>query len=230
VRAYASLRPDESILEIGCGTGRATVFFAEWGNPIVAIEPAEAMAELARAKLTDVEVRTVRFEDADLEPSSFGLVTCAQAYHWLDADTRERRIAALLRPRSTVAIISNVQVTPEDNLPFFVRVQDVYREHAPDLAHEGAFRHPDDLPSHPLAECDLFVDHAEIGHAWHWTLPTAEYLGLLSTASPHAALDEERRSRLLEGIEELIESEFGGNVTEYYVARAYLARRAHGSG
>ncbi len=228
VRAYADLAPDDRMLEVGCGTGRATVRFAEWGNPLLAIEPAPAMADLTRrnvAPFDNVEVWTGRFEDAGIDDGTFGLVTCAQAWHWLDEGTRIRRFADALYAHGTAAIIGNVQVCPEGNLAFWERVQDVYRKHTPGMEHEGEFRKPDDLPEHPLRGSELFVDLERIGHTWHWTLPTQDYLQLCTTHSDKAALEPDVRDRLLTGIGELIDAEFDGHVTEHYVALAGLARK-----
>jgi SAM-dependent methyltransferase len=228
IRSYADLAPDDRILEVGAGTGRATVHLAKWGNPLLALDPAPAMADVARSHLAsfaNVEVQTARFEDG-VESSAFGLVAVAQAFHWLDPDTRVRRIADALYAHGTAAIIGNVQVTPEHNLPFFVRVQDVYNRHAPELAHKGEFRRPDDLPPHPLEDSNLFTDLQTFGHPWHWTLPSQLYIGLLSTHSPHAALNESVRKALTEDIAALIDAEFDGHVSEYYVAMAGVARRA----
>jgi len=186
------------------------------------------MADIARRNLgafAHVEVRNARFEDDPFAPASFGLATCAQAYHWLDASSRIERFARALRPAGTAAIIANVQVTPEHNLAFWVRVNDVYREHTPGMEHQGDFRRPDDFPPHPFEGTDLFTDLEQRGHAWHWTLATDDYLGLCATHSNKAALDPEIRARLLTGIGELIDAEFGGHVTEYYVALVGLARK-----
>lgn len=229
VRAYADLAPEDQVIDVGCGPGRGTIFFAGWGNPVLAIEPAPAMAAVARRNLApfaNVEVRTARFEDADLDPAAAGLAACVQAWHWLDPDTRVRRFADALCARGTAGIIANVQATPEHNLPFWARVQDVYREHAPEMMHRGKFREPHELPDHPLHGCDLFYDFEQIGHPWHWTLDTADYLGLCATHSNMAALEGKIRERLLAGIGDLIDAEFDGHVTEHYVALAGLARRA----
>lgn len=229
IQSYADLAPDDRILEVGAGTGRGTVRFAAWGNPVLAIEPAPAMADVARRNLTsleNVEVVTARFEDETIDAGSFGLVTCVQAWHWLDPETRAQRFADALYAHGTAAVIGNIQVTPAHNLSFWERVQDVYRKHTPGMEHQGDFRKPDDLPAHPLQGCDLFYDLKQIGHPWHWTLATDDYLGLCATHSNKAALDSDTRERLLAGIGELIDAEFDGHVTEYYVALAALARRA----
>ena len=228
IRRYADLAPDDSIVEVGAGTGRATTHFAEWGNPFVVIEPAPAMADAARrnlASFSNVDVRTTRFEDADLPLNTFGLFACAQAWHWLDEATRVQRIADVLYAHGTAAIIANVQVNPSEHLAFWERAQDVYRKHTPGMEHKGPFRAPDDLPEHPLTGSSLFEDLEQMTSAWEWTLSTDEYLALCATHSNKAALDDDTRSRLLGGLGELIDAEFDGKVTEHYIAVAGLARR-----
>lgn len=229
LRAFADLAPDDPILEVGAGTGRATVAVGAWGNPLVAIEPAPAMAEVARRNVTqlpNVDVRTSRFEDGAFENGAFGLVFCAQAYHWLDRETRVRRMHDALYHHGAAAIIANVQVTPEDTLPFWQRIDSIYREIAPALVHHGEFRRPDDLPEHPFDGSGLFVDLEHRVHRWRWTLDTDRYVALLQTHSPHASLPSDVRARLVNAIAAVIDAEFAGVVTEDYVAWAALARRA----
>ena len=229
VRAYADVAPDDAILEIGAGTGRGTMHLARWGNPVLAIEPAPAMAEIARANVAGhphVDVRTTTFEDAQLERNAFGLVAVTQSFHWLDPATRIERIHDALYAYGTAAIINNRQYAIDETLPFFERVQHVYLEHAPGLEHQGEFPRRNDRAEHVLDGSPLFTDIEFAERAWEWTLSTADYVGLMSTHSPHAALEADVRARLLDGIARLIDSEFGGSVTEHYVATAALARRA----
>lgn len=229
IRSYADLAPDDAILEIGCGTGRATVPIARWGNPVHALEPAEAMAAIARRHTADfplVDIRTERLEEAELPPAAYGLVVCAQAYHWLDAATREDRIARALYAHGTAAILDNVQVTPARTRPFWDRVQSVYLSAAPALAHKGAMRAPHELPAHPLTSHGAFADLRQVSRPWSWTLPTRRYIDLLATHSGHAALNPGIRAELYAELAGLIDGEFGGSVTEHYVCVASLARRA----
>lgn len=229
LRVYADLAGDDAILEIGCGTGQATTVLASWGNPLVAVEPSQAMADLARLNLVayeNVEIRTTRFEDADLTPGSFGLVTSAQAFHWIDHATRYRRVADMLYAHGTIGLVWNTQVTPASHRPFFERVQTAYLEHAPEIAHKGEFRSDvDDSGLTELRDTHLCEDEEVRHFPWEWTLDRDEYLNLMSTHSPHGALDDDQRARLLAAIGEIIDAEFGGHVTEHYVAELLLGRK-----
>ncbi|MGH7858194.1 MAG: class I SAM-dependent methyltransferase [Candidatus Binatia bacterium] len=225
MRTYASLRPGERVLEIGCGPGIATAPVAAWGHPMTCLEPAGEMVAVARRKLpAKAEFITTTFEDWEVEAGGFGLVYVAQAFHWLDRATRTERIRSALRPGGTAAVLWNEQVNPDAHSAFFVRVLDVYRRHAPALVHQGEFR-TEPRAGHALGEAHGFVDHERKLYPWEWTLKTGEYVALMATHSPHAALPEDARSHLLDGIAQLIDAEFGGRVSESYFAVCDLARR-----
>src|ERR687890_590929 len=75
------------ILEIGCGTGQATVPFARRGYRILCVELGENMAAVARRNLegyAQAEVRCGDFEKWPLGEGSFDLAISATAFHWLD--------------------------------------------------------------------------------------------------------------------------------------------------
>jgi ubiquinone/menaquinone biosynthesis C-methylase UbiE len=68
-----------SILEIGCGTGKNTIFLAQIGTKVHALDFSQGMIEKAKEK---VRAGNVRFSTADLterwpcEDSTYDLVTC----------------------------------------------------------------------------------------------------------------------------------------------------------
>jgi len=69
----------DSILELGCGTGKNTVFLAQIGERIHALDFSEGMLQKAKEK---VKSENVRFELADLtkrwpcEDNAYDLITC----------------------------------------------------------------------------------------------------------------------------------------------------------
>ena len=69
----------DSILELGCGTGKNTVIFVEIGDHVHALDFSEGMIQKAREK---VKEENVRFEAADLterwdyNDNAFDLISC----------------------------------------------------------------------------------------------------------------------------------------------------------
>jgi len=69
----------DSILELGCGTGKNTVIFAEIGDHVYALDFSEGMIQKAREK---VKEENVRFDVADLtkpwncRDNAYDLISC----------------------------------------------------------------------------------------------------------------------------------------------------------
>ncbi|MDQ4126690.1 MAG: class I SAM-dependent methyltransferase, partial [Actinomycetota bacterium] len=95
------------ILEIGCGTGQATVPLARRGYPIMCVELGENLAAVARRNLAAyprVEVQTGDFEEWPLEAGTFDLAVSATAFHWLDPTVAYRKVARALKTGGAIAL------------------------------------------------------------------------------------------------------------------------------
>lgn len=89
--ALAQLPDGGRIVEIGCGTGKATLPLAERGFEIVCIELGEQLAAVARRKLADfpaVEIVNAAFETWEPVAAGFDAVVAFTAFHWIDSDMR----------------------------------------------------------------------------------------------------------------------------------------------
>jgi ubiquinone/menaquinone biosynthesis C-methylase UbiE len=89
-RCDASFRRGQTILELGCGTGEDAVWLARNGVRVVAIDPAERMLSVARAKAARAQVDLAEFHCMPMEAaprifaedrfagvfSNFGAVNC----------------------------------------------------------------------------------------------------------------------------------------------------------
>jgi protein-L-isoaspartate O-methyltransferase len=115
--ALALLGPGSRVLEIGCGTGQATMALARLGCAVTAVELGGALAGIARRKLTGFEARVVvtTFEDWQLPPEPFDLVVAATSFHWVDPAVRVRKSADALRPGGSLAVISTHHVAGGTN-------------------------------------------------------------------------------------------------------------------
>ena len=96
------------MLEIGCGTGQATVPLAERGYRVVAVEMGTDMAAVARRNLAafdSVEVVTAVFERWPLPVEPFDVVFSATAFHWIDPAVRVAKSADALRLGGLLATV-----------------------------------------------------------------------------------------------------------------------------
>jgi SAM-dependent methyltransferase len=222
VVAVAGLQPGSRVLEVGCGTGKATTALAERGLAVLALEPHPAMARIAEDKTrgTSVRILTTAFESWEPEETSFELVLAAQAWHWIDPEFGFRRAAALLRPSGWLALLWNWPTHQEE--PVRRRLDDVYRRLAPDM--ESQKVGPEFVPewAEAIATSGHFgrVEHRDF--PWSRTYTTDDYTTLLQTHSNHRLLPEVRRGALLEEVAAAIDDN-GGTFTIDYVCTVFLA-------
>jgi SAM-dependent methyltransferase len=74
------LRPDSVLLDIGAGAGRLSVPISRICKRVVAVEPSPAMAmelrhQIARRGVQNIDIKSVRWEDADQEPADVVLMS-----------------------------------------------------------------------------------------------------------------------------------------------------------
>ncbi|MDP8922506.1 MAG: class I SAM-dependent methyltransferase [Chloroflexota bacterium] len=224
----SGIGPGCRVLEIGCGTGQATVPLAERGCEIVAVELGPHMAAVARrnlARFPSVQVVTSAFETWPLPAEPFDLVVAATAFHWLDPAVRAIKCADALRPGGALATIATHHVTggTED---FFVDVQACYERWDPTtppglrLTAAANIPHDDEL-----AGSDRFGLAQFRRYEWELTYSTTAYLDVLLTYSGHRALEPEAQKGLLDCIADLIDARYGGHIVKRYLTELRVAYR-----
>lgn len=227
----AHLEPGARVLEIGCGTGQATLPLAQRGFRIVAVELGAALAAVARRQLAAfplVDVHVAAFEEWPLPAEPFDLVLCATAFHWLDPVVRIDKTAAALRPGGALAVITTEHVAG-GTAPFFVDVQGCYERWDPATPPGLRLTPADQFPAR-LAELEgarAFEPAAVRQYQWEQLYSTRTYLDVLLTYSGHLALPADARSSLLQCIAHLIESGYGGSIRKRYLNQLFVARRAY---
>ena len=215
------------ILEIGCGTGQATLPLAERGYHITCVELGAELAALARRNLAtyqQVEVRTGAFETEPLPDAAYDLVTSATAFHWVAPESYPK-LARVLRPRGAVALFWNKHIVSDVDGGFFERAQALYRQYAPELLHEVEMPTAETLPdeSAALAATGLFGAFTARRYPWVARYDATTYLNMLNTYSNHLALPADRRQKLYDGIRALIDGEYGGEIAKQYLTVLYVA-------
>lgn len=223
-------------LEVGAGTGKATVMFARRGVAVQAVEPSSKMAAIARqrcAEFPDVAVAESDFEDWRPDGRQFALVFSAQAWHWVAPALRYVRAREALTDGGLLAVFWN---RPDwDRCALRDELRAVYRRHAPDFGQDPG-------PMHPGSEIapDRWEDwDAEIAGAaglarpeirlyrWNAEYSAQHYVELIATSQDHVLLADQTRGALLSAVSEVID-QHGGALSLPLVTKLCLARATRG--
>lgn len=120
------------VVDLGAGTGRASLAMAELGWRVTAVEPGKPMLDVLRGAATNAGllISTVQAsaEQTGLEPQTADLVTAAQAFHWFDMDRALPEMARILKPGGGVALFWNVRDV--ERSPFLADYEALLARHA----------------------------------------------------------------------------------------------------
>ncbi len=220
ILGWGGLEPGSEVVEVGAGTGRATVQLARRGLAVVAIEPHPAMAALARAKQPPPrEVVETTFEDWRAPRHRFAALISAQAWHWVDPQIAYPKARALLSPDGLLALMWN---WPQTDGPVGEELDAVYRRLLPHLA-AGA---PGSTQPDWRAQIEGSGQFGQVElrrYDWSATYSTQDYLGLLRTQSDHRMLEP----RVADGLFAEVAAVLAGHGDRYqvpYRTLLYLAR------
>ena len=214
------------VLEIGAGTGKATVLFAERGHEIVALEPDAQMAAIAGRHLEshpNASVEVTSFEAYRGPSDPFDLVTAAQAWHWVDQESGLRLAHERLRAGGGIALLWNWEHGV--GLEFRKELDRAYETHAPGLTKELLKRRVGDVIADQLESTTLFGGLVRRSYPAERAFTTEEYLALLTTHSDHRMLPVEQRRALHDAVAAVID-DHGGHMTVDYATELFVAQRS----
>lgn len=215
---------DDALLEIGPGTGQATMRFAERGFAVRCVELGEKLAARLREKTQAyrVAVDVAPFEAWEapdgLHPR---MIYCATAFHWLDPAVAYPKCYGLLPDDRALVLLWNAPGgAPNEAIVEAYRLIgiDVPRGEAAWVAHEQTIARQ----KAAIAGSGLFEVTGLLDHVWFPPTDKANFIDGFFTQStflsmPEAQQDEARGqiTALLEAMDESIASPF---YTTVYIA------------
>lgn len=234
VLTYAGLG-ERAAVEVGAGTGKATVLFAARGVPIVCVEPDPRMAAVLRrntAGYPKVGVEVSGFEDWRRDGRRFGLLYAATSWHWIDPDRRWDLVHAALEPGGAVALCWNPHGVLDAGL--FATLAGVDRRHGVEHSpHNVLAANYGDVPGSwagevgwPAAECladGRFTDLRSARFRRDVRYATDRYLAYLTSISAYRILPEDRRERALAETAQVLDAN-GGGIDMQHLSDVFLAR------
>lgn len=225
----AALPTPAHILEIGCGTGQATLPFAQRGDQLICLDTGAALLSIAQRKFAaypNVQFHHAAFEAWPADPNTFDLVMSATAFHWIAPEIGYPKAAAVLNATGSLAIFSN------EHRPFAPEfAADLYRIEQRIVPWWPDPRTPPSLEA-VIAETAASISATGlfarvIVKTYPWTQPytTTTYLRLLNTYSNYRNLDQATRAQLFQAIADLIDQQYASAITKSYLAVLYLAQK-----
>ena len=223
---YVNLSESSNILEIGIGTGQATLPFLNKGCNVTAVELGDKLTRYCLqnfSQFDNFDILNSDFVEAILPENHFDLIFSATAFHWIPKNSGYAKIKSLLKAGGAVALFWNhpfvSNTSDETNLASMA----VYKKYRPD----------DKTPTEfDLSKCQEQVRELE---KYGFTnvkskvykrirnLTSEEYIDLIKTYSDHNALPEEVQNAFEKEMKQAID-DAGGKINIYDTIDLYLAR------
>ncbi len=230
--SLAALQPGDRLLEVGGGTGKATLPLARRGYRITVVELGAELAEQARGNLAPfdgVSVVNGNFETWAPPAGSppYDLVYAATAWRWIDPAAGYRHARELLRPGGHLAFWSAEHAFPVGGDPFFRDIQPVYEEIGGGRPGDKGYLTPAALPDQRAAieATGLFEDVQVRRFDWEIVYLAEEYIALLQTFSNHIAWEQWQRDRLYGEIRRRLAQRPNGALRRHWGAVLHVTRR-----
>ena len=225
--AYAGPMNGRRALDVACGTGLSARGLSARGMRVTGIDIAPNMLDAARrAGLEGAAFYEARAETLPFADGAFGLIVCAQAFHWFDPLAALAQFERVLAPGRAVALFW------KDALQ-----SDPFTKAADDLEHEWSGRPPTDMAAElwgnlrDIWKASRFVDPARREFDVRLPFTVASFVGYHRSRETLRLALGPRREEYLDALEARIVEVAGGPDTFEVAAKEYLylARRNRGA-
>ncbi|NMN99961.1 class I SAM-dependent methyltransferase [Gordonia sp. TBRC 11910] len=177
------------VLDVGAGTGIASVQLRDAGARVVAVEPDERMARVAADKGIDVEIST--FEQWHSDRRMFDRVVFAQSFHWVQPSPALDKVVHLLPAGGQLVLMWNRIAAVEPEQIVFDEIHADVRG-VPVAAH--GFDGGRDRALQELTDAGFAVDYREYHERSHYDADA--YLDMVFTYSHQLVLDADTQRTL----------------------------------
>ncbi|HWA68676.1 MAG TPA: methyltransferase domain-containing protein [Rhizomicrobium sp.] len=131
VVALAGLKPGDSVLDLGTGTGMLAIPFARMGMAVTALDPEPAMLAAAKAAAAanrvQVDFRAGGSGDLTAGMGPFQLAAMGRSFHWMDRAATLDMLDKIVVPEGSIALFHDAHPPVEENR-WFKTLYDVARK------------------------------------------------------------------------------------------------------
>jgi len=238
------IKYSDRLLEIGAGTGKATVQFAKKGYAIHAIELGEDMAAILKDKTIDYQNITLDVASFELwinkDNHEYDMIYCAQAFHWLDPLLKFKKCHRLLKEDGYLVLFWYNPL--EDNSfkakerqqkidkiinkyvsNYFVKDENIQRRE-----HDGIYK--EDERINEIEDSGVFTLVEKIEYLNETRNNADKYLKIMNSVPAFASvldgIDDRSISNMNNEIKEVI-NEYGGYVSSFLNFSLYITKKVN---
>jgi len=222
-----NLNADSKLLEIGPGTGQATISLAKRGFGIIAVEIGDNLAEILRAKLKiypKTNVITGAFENTELPAEYFDTIYASSSLHWIKPESKFKKTCQILKPAGFLAIIKAQHISGDGD-DFSDATQSIYYKYwGSDTEKPFKLKKLNEVEP---AEIDANLFELIYFKCFPVTISYSadEFCDLLFTESEKIALPREKRIKFVNEIWRLIYNKFDNKISRSYANSLTIARK-----
>ena len=225
----AGIKPQNKILELGCGPGNATVAFVEREFNMVCLEPSLPACKLARQNCVaypNVEIQQTTFEEWQLTENQFHAVLAATSFHWMNQKTVYQKAADALQDDGVLILLWNM--TPQPNYEVYQKLHEVYQIYTPAASRYENMETQEKIVysfGKQVINSGKFKNLQTDCITCQKTYSVDDYLLLLGTLSPYLKLESAIRDSLFAGLKDKINKYYGGKIDSSYICAFQVMRK-----
>ncbi len=219
------ITPSSNVLEVGIGTGQATLPILETGCSLTAIELGDQLAEFSKYKFKNYEkfnIENLAFQDFECPPNSFDLIFSASAFHWIPEDIGYTKVFDMLKSGGVFARFANRPYKDKKRNNIHIAFENIYAKYMPGSLGGDEYSEENAKNIANIAYKYGFIDISYRLYHRTRTFTADEYTSLLGTYSDHIAIEETTRMKFFDEIREAI-NDNGGIITIYDTIDLQLA-------
>lgn len=220
----AKLDINSQVLEIGSGSGKATMQFADYGFKMICLDPGRDLIEKAREKFKNKNISfiTSRFEDYEFSPNYFDAIISAQAFHWISKPKGLELCSKALKPQGYLMPFWNIEIiynTDLDNELY--SIMDKYNAFTATMKIDDYKKRVERI-SNELTYNNLFMPPEVVQVPWKKTYTADEYFGYVMTGNVFIQNSDDVKLECYNALKEL-EVKYNG-IKRNYICELYMAK------
>ena len=224
---FSGINETKQALEIGIGTGQATLPILQTNCKLTTIEIGERLAEYSRQKFasfSNFEVVNTDFESFRSNNNTYDLIYSATAFHWIPEGISYMKVFDLLKNGGVLALFWNHPFVNRTDDLLHLEIRKVYNKYKP------SDKQPVEFDKNDCRKIAEVIKHYGFTYSYSKlffqtrTFAAEGYIALLNTYSDHRSLPADVKNGLENEITYAIHS-FGGKLHVYDTMDLYLAKK-----